>query len=229
MRQTVLALDPLGSAGPVTVWVVVLAFVFLECAFIIGLFLPGDSLLVAAGVVLAAHQHEASAWLLSAAAVVVAVAGNQVGYLIGRYTGNRIKVRRGGRFLTRQNLDRAGRFLDRWGFWSIVVARWVPWVRTLAPAIAGAARMDNRKFLVANLVGALAWVPTLMMLGYYAAGLLDRIPWVRHVAVVAAIALFVIGTAVGVVRYVLEVRKPVEEETPVDSGVAHDPAATEQP
>ena len=232
MRQTVLAFDPLGSAGPVTVWVVVLAFVFLECAFIVGLFLPGDSLLVAAGVVLAAHQHEASAWLLSAAAVVVAVAGNQVGYLVGRYTGNRIKVRRGGKFLTRENLDRAGRFLDRWGFWSIVVARWVPWVRTLAPAIAGAARMDNRKFLLANLVGALAWVPTLMMLGYYAAGLLDRIPWVRHVAVVAAIAFFVIGTAVGVVRYVLEVRKPVEEEAPVDSGVARgasDPTATEWP
>ena len=106
------------------------------------------------------------------------------------------------------------------GFWSIVVARWVPWVRTLAPAIAGAARMDNRKFLLANLVGALAWVPTLMMLGYYAAGLLDRIPWVRPVAVVAAIAFFVVGTAVGVVRYVLEIRKPVEEEAPVDSGVA---------
>ncbi|MFR9803844.1 DedA family protein [Pseudonocardia sp. RS010] len=221
MRETVLALDPLGSAGPVTVWVVVLSFVFLECAFVIGLFLPGDSLLVAAGVVLAAHQLEVSAWLLSAAAVVVAVAGNQVGYLVGRYTGNRIKVRKGGRILTRENLDRAGRFLDRWGFWSVVVARWVPWVRTLAPAIAGAARMDNRKFLLANLVGALVWVPTLMMLGYYAAGLLDRVPWVRQVAVVAAIAFFAIGTAVGIVRYVLEVRKPVDDGAePAGSAVA---------
>jgi membrane-associated protein len=236
VRQTVLAFDPLGSAGPATVWVVVLAFVFLECAFVIGLFLPGDSLLVAAGVVLAAQQHELSAWLLSAAAVIVAVAGNQVGYLVGRYTGNRIKVRKGGKLLTRENLDRAGRFLDRWGFWSVVVARWVPWVRTLAPAIAGAARMDNRKFLLANLVGALAWVPTLMMLGYYAAGLLDRIPWVRHVAVVAAIAFFVVGTAVGVVRYVMEVRRPVDDEarvgsgaTPSGAGPGVDPTAADRP
>ncbi|WP_181784337.1 DedA family protein [Pseudonocardia pini] len=211
MHETVLAFDPLGSAGPVTVWVVVLSFVFLECAFIVGLFLPGDSLLLAAGVVLAAHGHELSAWLLSGAAVVMAVAGNQVGYLVGRFTGTRIKLRKGGRILTRENLDRAGRFLDRWGFWSIVVARWVPWVRTLAPMIAGAARMDNRKFLLANLVGAIVWVPGLVMLGYYAAGLLDRVPWVKDVAVVASVGFFVVGTAYGLFRYVQEMRKPVDE------------------
>lgn len=212
MRQTVLAFDPLGSAGPVTVWVVVLAFVFLECAFVIGLFLPGDSLLVAAGVVLAAHDLELSAWLLSAAAVALAVAGNQVGYLVGRYTGTRIKTRQGGRILTKENLERARHFLDRWGFWSVVVARWVPWVRTLAPTIAGAARMDNRKFLLANVVGGIVWVPTLVMLGYYGAGLLDAIPWVGQVAAIVAIAFFVVGTAYGVFRYVQEIRKPVDVE-----------------
>jgi membrane-associated protein len=211
VSETVLAFDPLGSAGPTTVWVVVLSFVFLECAFVVGLFLPGDSLLLAAGVVLAAHGHELSAWLLSAAAVLMAVAGNQVGYLVGRYTGNRLKLRKGGRILTREKLDRAGRFLDRWGFWSIVVARWVPWVRTLAPMIAGAARMDNRKFLVANLVGAIVWVPALVMLGYYGAGLLDRVPWVKQVAVVLAVGFFVVGTAWGLFRYLQEVREPVDE------------------
>jgi membrane-associated protein len=209
--ESVLAFDPLGSAGPATVWVVVLAFVFLECAFVIGLFLPGDSLLFAAGVVLAAHHHEVSAWLLSAAAVGMAVAGNQVGYLLGRYTGNRIKLRKGGKLLTRENLERAGRFLDRWGFWSIVVARWVPWVRTLAPTIAGAARMDNRRFLLANLVGAIVWVPALVLVGYYAAGLLDRVPWVKDVAIWLSVAFFVVGTLYGLYRYVQEVRKPVDE------------------
>jgi membrane-associated protein len=209
--ESVLAFDPLGSAGPATVWVVVLAFVFLECAFVIGLFLPGDSLLFAAGVVLAAHHHEVSAWLLSAAAVGMAVAGNQVGYLVGRYTGNRIKLRKGGKLLTRENLERAGRFLDRWGFWSIVVARWVPWVRTLAPTIAGAARMDNRRFLLANLVGAIVWVPALVLVGYYAAGLLDRVPWVKDVAIWLSVAFFVVGTLYGLYRYVQEVRKPVDE------------------
>ncbi|GAA4541294.1 DedA family protein [Pseudonocardia xishanensis] len=228
MHETLLAFDPLGSAGPATVWVVVLAFVFLECAFVIGLFLPGDSLLLAAGVVLAAHDHELSAWLLSGVAVLLAVAGNQVGYLVGRFTGARLKLRKGGRILSRENLDRAGVFLDRWGFWSIVVARWVPWVRTLAPLIAGAARMDNRKFVLANLVGAVIWVPALVLLGFYGAGLLDRIPWVKDVAVVASVGFFVVGTIYGAVRYVQEIRKPVDEvdATGTSSGEQPPPAAS---
>jgi membrane-associated protein len=206
-----LAFDPLGSAGPVTVWIVVLAFVFLECAFVVGLFLPGDSLLVAAGVVLAAHDHEGGAWLLAAVATGAAVAGNQVGYLVGRYTGTRLLARKDGKMLNRTNLDRAGAFLDRRGFWSIVVARWIPWIRTLAPMIAGAARMDNRKFILANAVGAIIWVPTLMMLGFYGAGALDGIPWVKHVAVIGSIAFFVVGTVVGLVRFRQEMRRPVDE------------------
>jgi membrane-associated protein len=85
----------------------VLVFVFLECAFIIGLFLPGDSLLIAAGVLLAAHGHESGAWVLGGVATAVAVAGNQVGYLVGRYTGTRMLARKEGRVLNRANL--AGR------------------------------------------------------------------------------------------------------------------------
>ncbi|MCW0215004.1 MAG: DedA family protein [Pseudonocardia sp.] len=213
----ILAFDPLGSAGPVTVWVVVLTFVFLECAFVVGLFLPGDSLLIAAGVVLAAHHHEAGTWVLAGVAAGVAVAGNQVGYLVGRFTGTRILARKDGKMLNQANLDRAGAFLDRRGFWSIVIARWIPWIRTLAPMIAGAARMDNRKFIVANAIGALLWVPTLMMLGYYGAGALDGIPWIKHVAVIGSIAFFVVGTIVGLVRFRQEMRKPVDEGAPEPS------------
>lgn len=211
MEQTVLAFEPLGAAGPLTVWIVVLSFVFLECALVLGLFLPGDSLLVAAGVVLAAHDQHLSAWLLSGAAVVMAVAGNQAGYLVGRFAGTRVLARRGGRILNRANFERARSFLDRRGFWAIVVARWIPWVRTLAPMVAGAARMDNRRFLTANFIGALTWVPPLILLGYYAAGLLDSIPWAPQVAAVGAVAFFVVGTVWGLTRYVLEMRKPVDE------------------
>ncbi len=194
-----------------TVWIIVLTFVFLECAFILGLFLPGDSLLVAAGVVLAQNGSEAGTWALAAVAFGVAVAGNQVGYLTGRYTGTRILARRDGRILNRANLDRATAFLDRWGFWSIVVARWVPWVRTLAPMIAGAVRMDNRRFIVANAIGALVWVPTLLMLGYYGAGLLDSVPWLQTVAAVLAVAFLVAGTGYGLHRFRAEMRRPVDE------------------
>lgn len=221
MSPPPLALVSLDTAGPVTVWVVVLAFVFFECAFIVGMFLPGDTLLLGAGVVLAQGSHETSAWLLGLTATAVAVLGNQVGYLVGRYAGTRVVARRGGRILNRANLDRASAFFDRWGFWAIVVARWIPWVRTLAPMIAGATRMDNRRYLVANAVGAICWVPTLILLGYYGAGLLDAVPWLKEAAAVAAVALFVLGTAYGLVRYRQELRKPVDDDAaqPTDRDV----------
>jgi membrane-associated protein len=202
----------LTRAAPTTVWVVVLSFVFLECAFIVGLFLPGDSLLFAAGVVLAAHEQELSAWLLALAASVAAVAGNQVGFLIGRRTGVKILARKGGRILSRSNLDRASAFFDRWGFWSVVVARWLPWIRTLAPMIAGAAGMDNRRYITANALGAVIWVPALLLLGYYGAGLLDSLPWVRRATTIGSIVFFVLGTGYGLYRYRQEMRRPMDED-----------------
>lgn len=201
----------LDTAGPLLVWVIVLSFVFVECALIVGLFLPGDSLLFAAGVVLASHGADANAWLLSLAALVVAVVGNQVGYYIGRHTGTRFIARRGGRVLNRGNLDRAQAFLDRKGFFAVVAARWIPWVRTLAPLIAGAARMDPRRFLVATAVGGLLWVPTLVLLGYYGAGLLDALPWVKTAVLWLSVAFFIGGTVFGIVRYRQEMRRPMDD------------------
>ncbi|WP_141979991.1 DedA family protein [Saccharothrix saharensis] len=194
------------------VWLITLSFIFFECAFIFGLFLPGDSLLFAAGVVLASHDAELSAWLLSGAALAVAVVGNQIGYYIGRHTGTRLLARRGGKVLNKQNLAKARDFLDRRGFWAIVLARWIPWVRTLAPMIAGAARMDPKRFMLATTIGAIAWVPTLVLAGYYGAGLLQAVPWLETVAVVVSIAFFVGGTAYGLYRYRQEMKKPVDEE-----------------
>ncbi|KOX35081.1 membrane protein [Saccharothrix sp. NRRL B-16348] len=194
------------------VWLITLSFIFFECAFIFGLFLPGDSLLFAAGVVLASHDAELSAWLLSGVALAVAVVGNQIGYYIGRHTGTRLLARRGGKVLNKENLAKARDFLDRRGFWAIVLARWIPWVRTLAPMIAGAARMDSKRFMLATTIGAVAWVPTLVLAGYYGAGLLTAVPWLETVAVVVSVAFFVFGTAYGLYRYRQEMKKPVDEE-----------------
>ncbi|MEC3975662.1 DedA family protein [Amycolatopsis sp. H20-H5] len=201
----------LDTAGPVLVWVIVLSFVFVECALIIGLFLPGDSLLFGAGVVLAQHGSDANAWFLSLAALIVAVFGNQVGYYIGRSTGTKLIARRGGKVLNKHNMDRAQRFLDRKGFFAIVAARWIPWIRTLAPLIAGTARMDIRRFTLATALGGLLWVPTLVLLGYYGAGLLDSLPWLKTTALWISVAFFVLGTAYGVYRYRAEMRRPVDE------------------
>lgn len=203
----------LDTAGPVLVWVIVLGFVFVECALIVGLFLPGDSLLFGAGVVLAQHGQDANAWALSVAALIVAVIGNHVGYVFGKHTGTRFIARRGGRVLNRHNLERARAFLDRRGFFAIVAARWIPWIRTLAPLIAGAARMDRRRFLLATTLGGLLWVPTLVLLGYYGAGLLDVLPWFKAALVWLSVGFFVLGTGYGVWRYRQEMRRPVEDDS----------------
>jgi membrane-associated protein len=213
-----LALGPLDTAGPVAVWVITLSFLFAECAFIFGLFLPGDSLLFAAGVILAQHHNPLNAWLLSVVAVVVAIAGNLVGYYVGRTTGTRLLARRGGRVLNRENLEKARDFLDRRGFWAVVLARWIPWIRTLAPMIAGAAKMNPRRYLLATSIGALAWVPILVLAGYYGAGLLSVFPWLETAAIIISIAFFVGGTAYGIWRYRQEMSKPVDETVAVASG-----------
>lgn len=204
--------DPLSSAGPTMVWLVVLCFVYAECAFVVGMFLPGDSLLLAAGVVLAQHGREFDVWALSVGTVVVAVAGNHTGYVIGGRTGTRLLARKNGRVLNRRTLERATLLFEHWGFWAVVAARWLPFVRTLAPILAGAAGMDRRKFFVASLVGALCWVPLLVLGGYYGASLLDVYPWVKPVAAVVAICVLAVGTAYGLYRYRQEMRRPVDEE-----------------
>ncbi|WP_137816234.1 DedA family protein [Gandjariella thermophila] len=202
------------------VWVIVLTFVFAECAFIIGLFLPGDSLLFTAGLVLAQQHEPEHAWSLCVVATVVATVGNQLGYYIGRHTGDRmLAARRGGRVLNRRNLERARRFLNRKGFLAVVLARWIPWVRTLAPMIAGAAGMHPRRYLAATSVGAVVWVPSLVLIGYYGAGLLSRLPWLETATLVISVTFFVVGTTVGVLRYRQEMRRPVEQDEPQPAGV----------
>lgn len=211
-QPTPLAMGPLDSAGPVTVWLVVCGFVFVECALIIGMFLPGDSLLLSAGVVLAAQGRGIDAWTLALVATVLAIAGNHVGYLIGRRTGVRMLARKDGRVLNRRNLDRANRLLERWGLWAVVAARWIPWVRTLAPLIAGAARMDRRTFALATVLGAIVWVPTLVLFGYYAASVIDELPWLEPVLVTVVLATFVVSCAVGLWRYRQDIRRPLDPD-----------------
>jgi membrane-associated protein len=201
----------LSTNGPMVIWLVVLSFVFLECAFVVGLFLPGDSLLFTAGLVLAQQgTHDGQAWALSVVATVVAVVGNQLGYYIGKRAGATLTGRLGGRMLNAERLAKARDFLDRRGFWAIVLARWIPWIRTLAPMIAGAAAMDARRYMTATAIGAVCWVPTLVLLGYYGAGLLEQFPWLLTTVMVIGITFFVAGTVWGIWRYRQEMRKPTQ-------------------
>lgn len=204
--------DPLISAGPALVCTVVLVFVFLECAFIIGLFLPGDSMLITAGIVLAAHANgEAQVWALSVGAMLAAIAGNQVGYVIGQRTGHRLVARKNGRYINTANLEKVTALLERHGFFAVLVARWIPWVRTLCPMVAGAAGMDHRRYTIASTLGAIIWAPVLLLVGYYAGGFLQRVPWLLPVVIGVLIVGLIIGTVLGIRQYRQEMARPAED------------------
>ncbi|RVW01430.1 DedA family protein [Rhodococcus xishaensis] len=203
---------PFESAGPALVWIVVLSFVFLECALIIGLFLPGDSMLITAGIVLAAHGVGAHhTWALSVCAIGSAIVGNQMGYVIGKRSGHHLMARRNGKYVNAQNLHKVNVLLDRHGFWAVLVARWIPWVRTLCPMVAGAANMDHRRYTIASSIGAVIWAPVLLLAGFYGGSLLVEVPWLLSAVVAVLVTLLVIGSAAGIWGYRREMSKPIED------------------
>ncbi|WP_233266651.1 DedA family protein [Tomitella fengzijianii] len=193
-------LDHVQSAGPGLLVVMVAAVLFVECAFLIGFVLPGDSLLATAGMMFAAgHQP---GWLVLAVVGVfaAAVAGNHMGYRMGRCRGNRLAARPGGRFVNAENLGKARRLLDRYGFWGVLMARWLPWIRTLCPQVAGAAAMNRRSFALATTLGALVWAPVMLVIGYVGGSQLDRVRWLMPVVLGGMTIGVVVVTAVGMVR-----------------------------
>jgi membrane-associated protein len=190
----------LAGLTATAVYVVVLGFVFVESGLLVGFLLPGDSLLFAAGLVAGTEGSGVSVGWLIGGVLVAAVAGDSVGYAFGARLGRPWLQRRvdSGR-LDARHLRRAEEFYERFGWFAVVAARWIPWVRTFVPILAGTARMPYRRFLLANVGGALAWGPTLLLLGYHAASR----PGLRLTAYVVAGA-FVAGSlalaVVGAVR-----------------------------
>ncbi|MCD5354179.1 DedA family protein [Kineosporia mesophila] len=167
-----------------TVYLVVFALVFVESGLLVGFFLPGDSVLFAAGLLAAEPASDLNLGLLAGGTAVAAVAGDAVGYWTGRRFGRPWLLRRAGRNADR--VHRAEAFYERWGPLAIIIARFIPWVRTFTPIIAGIGRMPYPKFLLANVLGALIWGSGMILLGYAA----HNVPWVKWAAyVVAAVAI----------------------------------------
>jgi membrane-associated protein len=143
----------------------VAVIVFAETGLLIGFFLPGDSLLFTAGI-LAAAGH-LTIGLLLPIAFVAAVAGDSVGYAIGRRAGTSLYTRPEGRFKMHTRIEQARAFYDKRGGSTIILARFIPIIRTFAPVVAGAAKMDYRRFLVFNVIGALLWGVGVSLAGYW--------------------------------------------------------------
>jgi membrane-associated protein len=165
----------LYSLGPAAL-LLVMAIVFVESGLLIGFFLPGDSLLFLAGALVASNVINLPIWVLAIGVFVAAAAGDQVGYLIGRHFGPRLFSRPDSRVFSQANADRAQHFFDHHGPKAVILARFIPVVRTFVPATAGVGRMDRRRFTIYNLIGASLWSIGIIAAGYFFGG----IPFVAH-------------------------------------------------
>ena len=144
----------------------ILTIVFAESGLLIGFFLPGDSLLFTTGLLVSTDQYlHYPLWLVCVLIAVAAVLGDQAGYLFGRKVGPALFRRPDSRFFKQENVEKAHEFFERHGAKSIVLARFVPIVRTFTPIIAGVSRMRYRTFVVFNIVGGVLWGVGVTLLG----------------------------------------------------------------
>jgi membrane-associated protein len=144
----------------------VLAIVFIESGLLVGFFLPGDSLLFTAGL-LSANGVLPDIWVLLVTIPIAAIAGDQVGYAIGRKFGPPLFNRPDSRFFRREYVDRSAEFFEKHGPKTVVLARFVPIVRTFVPVMAGTSRMHYRTFVTYNVIGGLLWGVGVTSLGYF--------------------------------------------------------------
>jgi membrane-associated protein len=171
------------------------AIVFCETGLVVTPFLPGDSLLFAVGALAASPGSALSMPLLALLLIVAAVVGDAVNYAIGKRVGPRIFYSESSRWLNKEHLVRAQRFYERYGAKTIVLARFVPIVRTFAPFVAGIGRMSYRRFAVYNVTGGVAWVLIFLLAGYF----FGNLPVVQeqfHYVVVAIIAISLVPVAI---------------------------------
>jgi membrane-associated protein len=197
------ALDPkelIDKVGLLGIW----AIVFAESGLLIGFFLPGDSLLFTAGFFASGPSSIDEALHLPLLPLLIgcfiaAVTGDQVGYLFGKRVGPSIFRRPNSRLFKQQNVDKAQAFFDKHGAKTIVLARFVPIVRTFAPVVAGVSRMKYRTFVTYNVVGGLLWAVGITLLGFFL-GQVDVIEENLEIAVLCIVAISIIPMVVEVVR-----------------------------
>jgi membrane-associated protein len=182
--------------GPILFVGSVWALVFAGTGLLIGAFIPfitGDSLVFASGLVAASFPDSINIWVLSIGIGIFAWLGDQVGYTIGRHLGRPYLDKRQG-VVIQTAINKAEKFYQAWGWWAVVVARFVPMARVLIPVIAGIGKMNYYKFFSANLVGAVVWGMGLSLAGYYAAS----IPLVKDATYIIAVIVIAASLVAGI-------------------------------
>ena len=183
--------------GATLFYLVVWGLVFAGTGLLIGAFIPfitGDSLVFAAGLIAAAHASEVNIIVMATGVGIAAWLGDQVGYTLGRHYGRPYLDKRKGKWI-KKGIEKSEALFLAWGWWAVVVARFMPWARVFVPVVAGIANMNYYKFFSANFVGALAWGVGLTMAGYYSAS----IPIVKNASYLIA-GVFITASLIAGIR-----------------------------
>ncbi|MBI5557026.1 MAG: DedA family protein [Deltaproteobacteria bacterium] len=188
-------LDMLIAGAGVWVYFILFAIVFCETGLVVTPFLPGDSLLFAVGAFAATGSLEL-AWILGIL-FAAAVIGDSVNFYIGQAVGVKILDFRGGRLVRREHLERTHRFYERHGGKTIILARFMPIIRTFAPFVAGIGSMEYRRFFLFNITGAFLWVFSVVGGGYF----FGNLPFVKRHFSLVILAIIIISCMPAVVEW----------------------------
>jgi len=172
--------------------------VFVETGLFFGFFLPGDSLLVTAGVLAAGGFLNLAPLLILVS--LCAVVGDQLGYVIGRRAGQTLYRREDSFFFKKKHLERAHDFYEKYGGKTIVLARFVPIVRTFSAPVAGAARMNYRRFLSIDIFGGVLWVWSMVLIGYSLGSAIPNVDKHLHIVIAIVVFLSILPGIIGALR-----------------------------
>ena len=198
-------LEELIKWGGLTVLIII---IFAETGLLIGFFLPGDSILITAGLI--AAQGYLDITVLNLSLIIAAIAGDQVGYLFGKKTGPKLFNREKSLLFNKDHLIKAKHFYEKYGGRAIIYARFVPFARTFAPIVAGIGDMNYRKFISYNIFGGIFWVLSMTLLGYF----FGNIPFVKknfEFVIIGVIVLSVLPVVIGYLKHRKESKLNAEE------------------
>lgn len=190
----------LSPIAPFIFYLVVAGIIFVETGLLFGFFLPGDSILFSAGLV-AASRSDINIVVLVFLIFLAAFIGDQVGYVLGRKIGRPYLDKRKSPRVQKMIIS-SEKFYEKYGWWSVVIARYFPWIRTFVPPIAGTVKMNYYKFLSANALGALLWGVGITSAGYFS----GSIPWVKNISYFLAAFFITLSIISGIRNYRREAR-----------------------
>ncbi len=209
-------LDPEWLINVFGDWAVigVVGIIFIETAFILTSFLPGDSLLFVTGLTLATSDSWLPDWLGFLLVWIAGWAGSQVGYWVGRKVGPPLFEKDRGWILNPRVVQRTHEFFERYGARAIILARFIPILRALVPMAAGIAKMDAKKFFLLNIIGATAWIGIFMTAGYT----VGTMPWIKEnleITVLIIILVTSLPIPIEIARMYLDKKKEAKKASQV--------------